>query len=102
MTIIGIAVILGIVIPDFARSHPADTGIDEIDQMLNILLQIKMFVGGLIAFVLDNVVPGATTAQRGLEEGMEPSNGSDNEEINRYEDCGTPMDGYSFSKRINE
>ena len=33
-------------------------------------LQIQMFVGGLIGFVLDNTVPGATRAQRGLSPTM--------------------------------
>ncbi|CAD5218850.1 unnamed protein product [Bursaphelenchus okinawaensis] len=106
LTIVGMAIIMGVVIPDYAHSHPVDTGIDEVDQMLNILLQIKMFVGGLIAFILDNIVPGATREQRGFENfneaPVENTNGADNgDQTARYEDCGTPMDGYAFGRQIN-
>lgn len=34
------------------------TGIVEIDQVLNVLLTTAMFVGGSVAFVLDNTIPG--------------------------------------------
>jgi hypothetical protein len=50
LTIIGLAVILGVIIPDYFHKNPVNTGLTEIDQMFNILLQIKMFVGGFIAF----------------------------------------------------
>ncbi len=33
-------------------------GIVEIDQVLNVLLTTAMFVGGSVAFVLDNTIPG--------------------------------------------
>lgn len=34
------------------------TGIVEIDQVLNVLLTTAMFVGGSVAFILDNTIPG--------------------------------------------
>ncbi|CAD5225577.1 unnamed protein product [Bursaphelenchus xylophilus] len=100
LTIVGLAIIMGVVIPDYAKGHPVDVGVDEIDQMLNILLQIKMFIGGLLAFVLDNIVPGATREQRGFEDCHETVN--ENGETGRYDDCGTAQDGYSFGKQIND
>lgn len=54
----GLAVILGMAIPDYFSKHPIVTGVAELDQMFNILLNIRMFVGGVIAFVLDNTVTG--------------------------------------------
>lgn len=33
-------------------------GIAEVDQILRVLLTTEMFVGGSIAFILDNTVPG--------------------------------------------
>lgn len=33
-------------------------GIVQIDQVLNVLLTTAMFVGGSVAFVLDNTIPG--------------------------------------------
>ncbi|KAI6215689.1 Solute carrier family 23 member 2 [Aphelenchoides besseyi] len=98
LTIMGIAIILGIIVPDYFHRNPVATGIREIDQMLNILLQIKMFVGGIIAFVLDNIAGGATPEQRGLNEHSVDNNGDC---ANRYEDCGTPTDGYAFPSRVN-
>lgn len=54
----GLAVILGMAIPDYFSKHPIQTGIAELDQMFNILLNIQMFIGGMIAFLLDNTVGG--------------------------------------------
>lgn len=34
------------------------SGIVEIDQVLNVLLTTAMFVGGSVAFILDNTIPG--------------------------------------------
>lgn len=34
------------------------TGIPEVDQILTVLLTTEMFVGGCLAFILDNTVPG--------------------------------------------
>jgi nucleobase transporter 1/2 len=58
LTIMGLAVILGMAIPDFFSKHPIRTGVAELDQMFNILLNIQMFIGGVIAFILDNTVGG--------------------------------------------
>lgn len=33
-------------------------GIPEVDQILTVLLTTEMFVGGCLAFILDNTVPG--------------------------------------------
>ncbi|KAJ8396930.1 hypothetical protein AAFF_G00012530 [Aldrovandia affinis] len=41
------------------------SGIVEIDQVLNVLLTTAMFVGGSVAFVLDNTIPG-TAEERGI------------------------------------
>lgn len=55
LTTLGTAIILGIIIPNYVETYPIATGISILDQSLNMLLSIKMFVGGLIGFVLDNV-----------------------------------------------
>lgn len=34
------------------------SGITGIDQVLNVLLTTAMFVGGCVAFILDNTIPG--------------------------------------------
>ncbi|KAG8141183.1 hypothetical protein E2320_006838 [Naja naja] len=40
-------------------------GIDSIDQVLNVLLTTAMFVGGCVAFILDNTIPGSPE-ERGI------------------------------------
>ena len=34
------------------------TGVSELDQILTVLLTTEMFVGGFLAFALDNTIPG--------------------------------------------
>lgn len=38
------------------------TGVPEVDQILTVLLTTEMFVGGCLAFILDNTVPGTGSA----------------------------------------
>ena len=38
-----------------------NTGVDVLDQVITVLLGTSMFLGGIIAFILDNTVPGKTT-----------------------------------------
>uniref|UniRef100_A0A914E9A6 Uncharacterized protein n=1 Tax=Acrobeloides nanus TaxID=290746 RepID=A0A914E9A6_9BILA len=66
LTIIGIAVMCGMYIPEYFSRYPVKTDSTEVNQTLSILLGIRMIIGGLIAFILDNLVPGATLKQRGF------------------------------------
>uniref|UniRef100_A0A0N5C264 Sulfate_transp domain-containing protein n=1 Tax=Strongyloides papillosus TaxID=174720 RepID=A0A0N5C264_STREA len=66
VTIIGVSVILGSIIPQFFEKYIINTGYHEIDNLLMSILKIKMLVGGTIAFVLDNIAPGATIEERGI------------------------------------
>lgn len=34
------------------------SGVPELDQILTVLLSTEMFVGGFLAFCLDNTIPG--------------------------------------------
>ena len=94
LTIMGLAIILGSAIPDFFEKHPVRTGVSEIDQVFNILLTIKMFVGGVIAFILDNSCGGATREERGLNH-----NSIDSDSDGKLDDA---ADGYSFPTIVNE
>lgn len=49
----------------------AVAGVPELDQILTVLLTTEMFVGGTIAFVLDNTIPGnrSTRAGEGKQRG---------------------------------
>ena len=35
-----------------------DTGSDEFDQIITVLLSTSMFIGGSLGFILDNTIPG--------------------------------------------
>ncbi|CAO4373300.1 unnamed protein product [Caenorhabditis nigoni] len=68
LSIMGLSLLLGMIVPLHFEKHPVDTGHFEIDNVLNMLLNIKMLVGGMVATFLDNTVPGATRAQRGFRD----------------------------------
>lgn len=63
--VLGFSIFFGLVLPSYLRQNPLVTGIAEIDQVLNVLLTTAMFVGGSVAFLLDNTIPG-TAEERGL------------------------------------
>jgi hypothetical protein len=88
LTTLGTAIILGVIIPTFVESYPIATGMKVLDQSLNILLTTRMFVGGLIGFVLDNL-SGHPLVEETKEEGV-----SEEAEHNQVE-------GYSFPLVVN-
>ncbi|NXC52385.1 S23A1 protein, partial [Aleadryas rufinucha] len=65
--VLGFSMFFGLTLPNYLDSHPGaiNTGVPELDQILTVLLTTEMFVGGTIAFVLDNTIPG-TQEERGL------------------------------------
>ncbi|NXY75357.1 S23A1 protein, partial [Glareola pratincola] len=65
--VLGFAMFFGLTLPNYLDSHPKaiNTGVPELDQILTVLLTTEMFVGGTIAFILDNTIPG-TAEERGL------------------------------------
>ncbi|KFO70454.1 Solute carrier family 23 member 1, partial [Cuculus canorus] len=65
--VLGFAMFFGLTLPNYLDSNPKaiNTGVPELDQILTVLLTTEMFVGGTIAFVLDNTIPG-TQEERGL------------------------------------
>ncbi|ETE68111.1 Solute carrier family 23 member 2 [Ophiophagus hannah] len=63
--VLGFSIFFGLVLPSYLRQNPLFTGIDSIDQVLNVLLTTAMFVGGCVAFILDNTIPGSPE-ERGI------------------------------------
>ncbi|KAM8973366.1 solute carrier family 23 member 2 [Pelodytes ibericus] len=63
--VLGFSIFFGLVLPSYLKENPLVTGIVEIDQVLNVLLTTAMFVGGCVAFILDNTIPG-TPEERGI------------------------------------
>ncbi|XP_067998811.1 solute carrier family 23 member 1-like [Melanerpes formicivorus] len=65
--IFGFSVFAGLAIPNWASQNSAllQTGIIQLDQVIQVLLTTGMFVGGLLGFFLDNTIPG-TQEERGL------------------------------------
>ncbi|XP_060712269.1 solute carrier family 23 member 2-like [Hemiscyllium ocellatum] len=63
--VLGFSIFFGLMLPSYLKQNPLVTGISEIDQVLNVLLTTAMFVGGCVAFLLDNTIPG-TIEERGL------------------------------------
>ncbi|XP_076469690.1 solute carrier family 23 member 1-like [Babylonia areolata] len=65
--ILGLSIFLGICLPKWMVLNPEaiDTGSQLADNILTVLCSTSMFVAGVLAFVLDNTVPG-TREERGL------------------------------------
>ncbi|KAI6214432.1 Solute carrier family 23 member 2 [Aphelenchoides besseyi] len=93
LSILGLSIILGIIIPTYIEQTPINTGIDALDQPLNILFATRMFVGGLIAFILDN------TSKYQLAKTATQHN--DEEDVNLEMKQTTVDNGYDFSYEMN-
>ncbi|KAM4746111.1 solute carrier family 23 member 2 isoform 2-T2 [Anableps anableps] len=63
--VLGFSIFFGLMLPSYLKQNPLVTGIVEVDQVLNVLLTTAMFVGGCVAFILDNTIPG-TLEERGI------------------------------------
>ncbi|XP_042880484.1 solute carrier family 23 member 1-like [Penaeus japonicus] len=65
--ILGYSIFFGLAVPKWLEVNPGimRTGIPTLDQILTVVLQVPMLVGGFIGFFLDNTVPG-TDKERGL------------------------------------
>ncbi|CAL8069626.1 unnamed protein product [Orchesella dallaii] len=65
--IVSFSIFLGLAVSQWMNSNPGliNTGIPELDSLIQILLSTGMFVAGITAFVLDNTVSG-TNEERGL------------------------------------
>uniref|UniRef100_A0A3Q2X117 Solute carrier family 23 member 1 n=1 Tax=Haplochromis burtoni TaxID=8153 RepID=A0A3Q2X117_HAPBU len=58
--VLGFSMFFGLTLPTYLDTHPnsIQTGLSELDQILTVLLSTEMFVGGFLAFCLDNTIPG--------------------------------------------
>ncbi|XP_023569619.1 solute carrier family 23 member 1 isoform X2 [Octodon degus] len=65
--IFGFSISFGLAIPSWVNRNPErlQTGIPQLDQILQVLLTTGMFVGGFLGFLLDNTIPGSQE-ERGL------------------------------------
>ncbi|CAL8268608.1 unnamed protein product [Merluccius merluccius] len=65
--VLGFSMFFGLTLPNYLDTHPGSiqTGVSELDHILTVLLSTEMFVGGILAFCLDNTIPG-TKKERGL------------------------------------
>merc|ERR1712130_137074 len=70
--VLGFSIFFSLVLPQWIKKQrqcqECDfqlTGLAELDQILLVLLETSMFVGGLLGFLLDNTIPG-TPEERGL------------------------------------
>ncbi|VDK45351.1 unnamed protein product [Anisakis simplex] len=66
IAILGFSIMVGMIVPQYFKDHPIQTGNATLDQVLLVLLTLPMFVGAFVACILDNTVTGVTREQRGL------------------------------------
>ncbi|XP_067656368.1 solute carrier family 23 member 1-like [Haliotis asinina] len=67
LTILGLSLFVGVFLPEWIDRHPdvINTGNTEADAVLKVTLGTHMFVGGMVAMILDNIVQG-TLEDRGI------------------------------------
>ncbi|KAG1974069.1 solute carrier family 23 member 2 isoform X1 [Pimephales promelas] len=82
--VLGFSIFFGLVLPSYLKENPLVTGIVQIDQVLNVLLTTAMFVGGSVAFVLDNTIPGSLE-ERGIRKMNRASSTSKRERMESYD-----------------
>ncbi|CAM1154466.1 SLC23A2 (predicted) [Pycnogonum litorale] len=60
LLILGMSLFLGLAIPNWMKinKNVIQTGLVELDQIITVLLETSVFVGGFLGFVLDNTMPG--------------------------------------------
>ncbi|XP_007951109.1 solute carrier family 23 member 1-like [Orycteropus afer afer] len=65
--VFGFSIYCGLAIPNWVNKNTdrLQTGILQLDQVIQVLLTTGMFVGGFLGFVLDNTIPGSQE-ERGL------------------------------------
>ncbi|XP_036086767.1 solute carrier family 23 member 1 isoform X2 [Rousettus aegyptiacus] len=65
--VFGFSIYCGLAIPNWVNKNPerVQTGILQLDQVIQVLLTTGMFVGGFLGFLLDNTIPGSLE-ERGL------------------------------------
>ncbi|XP_033639542.1 solute carrier family 23 member 1-like isoform X1 [Asterias rubens] len=102
--VIGFSLIMGFIIPFWVRDNESfiNTGVTEIDQILIVLLETNMFIGGFLGFILDNTIPGSDE-DRGIAQWRNKYGGADQdpavtEEILRCYDF--PV-GMKFLRKFN-
>lgn len=65
LTIVGLAFLLGLGVPPWVQQHPLAFSPGWLADILNAVLRTGMAVGGVVALVLDNLLP-ATPEERGI------------------------------------
>ncbi|XP_059164789.1 solute carrier family 23 member 1-like [Physella acuta] len=67
LLVFGLPFMAGIVLPAAMEMHPSamKTGSDDADRIIYVIFGTPMFIGGVLALVLDNTVPG-TRESRGM------------------------------------
>uniref|UniRef100_A0A8C7CMH7 Solute carrier family 23 member 1 n=1 Tax=Oncorhynchus kisutch TaxID=8019 RepID=A0A8C7CMH7_ONCKI len=93
--VLGFSMFFGLMLPSYLDLHP---GVAEVDQILTVLLTTEMFVGGFLAFALDNTIPG-TRKERGLLD-WKADEGSGGSSVNIHTTYDFPI-GMSCVRKIS-
>ncbi|EDV23955.1 expressed hypothetical protein [Trichoplax adhaerens] len=85
--IVGLSLIFGMAFPTWLRtgtnSSVIKTNVVELDQIIVVLLSTNIAIGGIIALILDNILPG-TVEERGLHMWSQETSIASNELSNEY------------------
>ncbi|OQV11730.1 putative Solute carrier family 23 member 1 [Hypsibius exemplaris] len=78
--VLGFSIFMGLVVPEWVRARPGFfnemSNVSQINQIIEVLCSTHMFVGGFLACLLDNTIPG-NLKDRGITSAAEQSNDDD-------------------------
>jgi xanthine/uracil permease len=80
--IVGVSTFCGLSFPAWFKDHPEqiEFGGESINRFMTVLIRNPMFVTGVLAFVLDNTIQGASLADRGMTKWINLADDADHEE----------------------
>lgn len=80
--IVGVSTFCGLSFPAWFKDHPEQIGFgnnESLNRLLTVLIRNPMFVTGLLAFVLDNTIGGASDEDRGISHWINLDEGNEEE-----------------------
>ncbi|XP_078527780.1 solute carrier family 23 member 1-like [Lissotriton helveticus] len=90
--IVGFSLFIGLTVPNWVSQNARlmETGISQLDQVIQALLTTGMLVGGFFGFILDNTIPG-TPEERGIVAWKEELGGGSDDSQDPKEIYGLPF-----------
>jgi len=101
--VLGFSIFFSLVLPQWIKKNPGlvFTPSPEFDQILKVLLETSMFVGGFLGFLLDNTIPGSPEERGLIAWEAQHQISEDSDETDSLANCYDLPVGMSFLREQN-